>query len=550
MNLILHHLRKDIRAQRLLLFLWALVLALKIGVNLLILQPDYHLAGAANFLRASAVLSLTSLVLLAVITVRLIQSEPVTGTTSFWLTRPIPRGAYLPSKLIFIFVLLLVPVVIPPVIDMALYRVDATHVLHAMRGLAAWYAIVTILVLWLATYTRTMSEFWVVAIAAVLATIALVAGFTFARFSIGSNLENVEITMSRTAMFVIVLLGGLLISLLIQHAWRKIEGGFAVGIGSVIVAVLILLFWPFALPAQFAASIVGVIATTDFESESFTSNETPSVFSDNWDDAVEWSHDPSNNGWRVSAHFTPAAGHGSRVPLVEGIGASFSSGPGQSIGLPNRGESFSDDIEPVDYQAAVANDLPGIQLASVPHSQPFDFHYELFELDPDTLAKVRGQVGQLHLSIFGHFAGLVRKAAVPLGHDAVALAPGEVIHVARLPQAPDTMINPLAPPPHQPVLAVWTLSYRHPAYMRQPGLYYVLVDPVAKTGTFLFTNHSEMTVGLTNSPFNKSDRRIFLPLQGDEPLDRMLLYIYEAERNTPFSTDLTAPHFHMSPPAP
>ncbi len=85
--------------------------------------------------------------------------------------------------------------------------------------------------------------------------------------------------------------------------------------------------------------------------------------------------------------------------------------------------------------------------------------------------------------------------------------------------------------------------------MRQPIRYYVLVDTQAKTGTFLFSNHSETSMGLTNSPFNKSDTRVYLPLKGDEPLDHMVLYIYESQRKNFFSSDLTANDFKMSPPA-
>jgi hypothetical protein len=548
MNLIFHHLRKDIRAQRWLIVLWALVLALKIGVNLLVMQPDYHLATVANFIRSTAALTLTGLILWAVLIVRLIQSEPVTGTTSFWLTRPIPRGVYLPSKLLFILIFLFLPALVPPLLDMMLYQVDAAHTLGAARGLVAWYGVTTILVLWLATFTRSMSEFWVLCIAIVLAGVALLAGFAFARFSFG-NLESAEISVTRGTLFFVVLLGGFVVSLLIQHAWRKMEGGFAFGIGAVVVAVLVLFFWPFSLPPRFGTAVYGLFGTLP-EPESYYSNTNTHAFTDGWRDSLNWSRDPSNGEWRVDAHFTPAPGPTPGVPKLEGIGASFTVGRDTSIGLPNHTTGSYDDFEPIDYVTAVTNDLPGIQLSAVPPDQPLGFEYTLFDIDADTLAKFRDKIGRLDVSIFGHYHEIVRQAAVPLNRDEVAHAPGEIIHVARLPEAPSTMLTTDDHTHKQPVLAVWTLSYRQVPIMRQPARYYVLVDPEAKTGTFLFTNQSESSMGLNNSLFGKSDQRVYLPIRGDEPLDRMVLYIYESQQKRAFNTELTANDFKMSPPGP
>jgi hypothetical protein len=160
MSLILHHLLKDIRAQRWLLALVLIVIAAQIGVNLLEMQTDYHLASIAEAVRTTMALPLIGTALWILLLARLIQSEPVIGDASFWLTRPIPRSVYIPSKLLFILLFLIIPFHIAMPLDMLQFDVKPAQIGDALKSGLLLDLFLLLLVLWMATFTRTMVGFW------------------------------------------------------------------------------------------------------------------------------------------------------------------------------------------------------------------------------------------------------------------------------------------------------------------------------------------------------------------------------------------------------
>ena len=103
MRLILHHTVKDLRALWPFLAVWAGVLA----VHLLI--PDDALG--EGYLRAErfrTTLQMIQWTLAAILPAMLILQDPVDGTRSFWLTRPISRGELLASKVLSVTVFFIV----------------------------------------------------------------------------------------------------------------------------------------------------------------------------------------------------------------------------------------------------------------------------------------------------------------------------------------------------------------------------------------------------------------------------------------------------------
>ena len=94
MRLILHHTIKDLRALWPYLAVWAGVLA----AHLLVPDDGLLAEGAERAVRLRTVLQMIQWALAAVLPAMLILQDPVDGTRSFWLTRPISRGALLASK--------------------------------------------------------------------------------------------------------------------------------------------------------------------------------------------------------------------------------------------------------------------------------------------------------------------------------------------------------------------------------------------------------------------------------------------------------------------
>jgi hypothetical protein len=96
-NLLLHQQRKDLRQHRSLLLAW-------LGVLLLRALLELHAASSTPAALLSAVdlagtcLDVVHVALLVVLAAVLVQADPATGATAFWLTRPIPGWQMLLSK--------------------------------------------------------------------------------------------------------------------------------------------------------------------------------------------------------------------------------------------------------------------------------------------------------------------------------------------------------------------------------------------------------------------------------------------------------------------
>ena len=535
MKLILHHLAKDIRAQRWPLLCLFLILVLGLGVDLLEAQADYQLASVAAFVRTTMVLPISGAIIWTALLARLIQSEPVTGEASFWLTRPVPREVYIPSKLLFIALFLVLPWLIPVPLDMLHYGVDAPHVAVIARNSAIWDGYVILALLWMATFTRTMTGFWAVLLGTFLASVVLISVGTLLSLRTFGN--NSIFMSSRWALFISILVVGSLVSLILQHSRRKAKGGFKFGVGACIAAALAMLFFPFRLPAAFTEKFVwsSFVASTKFTSVSF---------SDDWRQHFTWARNPATDEWIARAEFTPTSKNLYGIPVVENVQVFFQSPKSGQVKLSNGISATNPSETQFDFAQAISADLPGYQLENMV-GQPGPFPLSLFTFNRVTDKDLIGQTGDLQLSLFGSMRTLVRQAVIPLNGPGVARLPGQLIHVARLPRMPQPFV--MDDTNDRPVLGIWTLSYRDDDHFRPSEHYYLLVNPPARTAKRIPANPSYGIEESLSSFSSKSSRHAYLPLRGDEALDQMVLYIYEFKSGDTFDTKLNDPNFTVNP---
>jgi hypothetical protein len=536
MKLIFHHLAKDIRSQRWLLLLSILVIALQLGIDLLEAQADYHLASTAEFVHSTMALPLASDILWILLLARLIQSEPVTGATSFWLTRPIPRGVYISSKLLFILFFLVIPYLLPVPLDMFHFGVAPEQIRAKVETSLIIDLYLTLIILWLATYTRTIVEFWGALIAFVLFSIAIGATAVYSRFYFVSNApDTAGLGFTRLALFILTFFSGLFVSLVMQHTRRK-AAGFGVGVSCMVVAVLVGFFWPFPLPWTFTNTFL-------FSGSTFSVKSVTIKYADDWQQRLSWERNPNTQEWLALSAFSPLGTTSREVPIIQNINVTFKPDGGGLTKLSNDVAGNMPVQGQFDVERAIAADFPGIQLSNLPaRFNPGSF--SLFVVHPSDEHLV-GKTGTLKLTLFGHMQSLVREAAIPLNGQLVASRPGEIIHIARLPRVPQTFIPPETA--DNPVLAVWTLGYFERERFEPPPRYYVLVDSQNGTGTFLHTVQAMHFNDNFSMLGSKSSGHVYLPLQGNEPLDQMVLYIYEFKANDFLNATLTAPGFVMNP---
>lgn len=105
MNLLAHHLKKDIRHLRWLLALWFLLVlseALLIGFGARAAPDDT--AAQIAYQMINFILPMLQFLLVVVIVPMLVHDEPLVGSTAFWFTRPIARRLLLTSKALFLCV--------------------------------------------------------------------------------------------------------------------------------------------------------------------------------------------------------------------------------------------------------------------------------------------------------------------------------------------------------------------------------------------------------------------------------------------------------------
>ena len=505
MKLILHHLAKDIRAQRWLLLLWLFVLSAQIVMDLLVLQPDYDRARRVDEIASSPFLILATGAAWVILLVRLIASEPVTGSSSFWVTRPIGPGVYLSSKLAFLVLLLVVPSLLPTLLYKLEFQTDPAVLKETLKTLLAFQLFGGLFVIWLITYAPGLREIGVTLGSKVVGAIAL--------FLLIYRSTNPSPNLEPGVFHAEILVLGLLASLAILHGLRRTREGLLVGI----VAVLSTLApWPglsISVPAN-----------------NTTGKPVRIAFSPDWKEHIFWTHGPHIQALAVLA---PAADDDELEPVVQSIQATFQI-PGEGAVNLSQEENSSRQVVfgPVASLATLQKRLPDVVLAW-PNHLSNRFPILLFSLDSAAKTKAVGKTGTLTLEIRGRMMSLEQRARIPLNQPHfIARGLGGFIRVRPVDDKENTSLE------------VWNVMARTAARLNSQNTTYVLIDPQNHTGKVLEQGGNSFSF---NSFFGRMDSDVTLRLNGDEPLDRMVLYIFEWEPSTEFVGTLTAPDFAMNP---
>ena len=264
MRVIGHLVWHDIRAARLPLIAWLLLLLAQAGVMAFgpgLIHPEEPRAAILTF---SVFLAGARLAFTVLLTVLLIQRDSPVGTTAFWLTRPIRPAAMAASKAISAALLLVVP---PAVVGWVLFTalgLPQGDVLSGVWQLVIEQLMVVGLSAMGAAITATIPQFAVVAVVAVMLFGALVGQ---ARALI-EQLPVLQLTWSAAplAKWALVTVLGTVAVLVYQYSRRPFVGAVVMVIGVLVVGVLSALTGgsPFdaAPPAPLRAGILDPAAVT------------------------------------------------------------------------------------------------------------------------------------------------------------------------------------------------------------------------------------------------------------------------------------------------
>jgi len=249
MNLILHQIVKDLRAQRWPLALWLAVLL--IDGLFRGLQIDRFIVGAeaANRLYVVVmVVGYAELVLGWLIAVKIIQADPLDTTTAFWLTRPLSRPALLVSKLLVIGPLFLLLPCAASTSVAATHGVRGITLLHFAVQRVTIDTALLLPVTAMAAVTRDFPRFaFGVAVAALLYVTA--QGTALMPFSwvveFRAQQPGLVMASGRLVALGASIVGSLLL-LVHQYATRRTMRTILAGAAMVVVIVGIINFWPWS----------------------------------------------------------------------------------------------------------------------------------------------------------------------------------------------------------------------------------------------------------------------------------------------------------------
>jgi hypothetical protein len=513
MKMILHHLRKDIRALRITIATWLLMLLVIALPEVLLLQPDYAAAREADNLPTYPLAALAACIAWTVLLARLVQSEPMTGSTSFWLTRPIPPGAQLMSRAIFFTIVMLLASFLPIASHAVIFSPDWLLIKQQVLTLGMIELIAAIVVVWVAAFSRSLLHF----------IGALCFGFTGVVLALLINDEfgirrgGTNSDFQGSFLPLLILLPGLLLSIVVQRIWR---GSF--------------LGWRIGLAAYGLAWIAQCVVAPPITWDPFRDDlETVSVdFAPDWSKSVAWvpPGNPYPEDYTAYATFNPNA-----MVSHEQISVTFEPPGEPKVDLGETPSVFgTEDV--LNLRPLIDARLPGITVAN-PARRAEPNRTILFSMLPAAADKWRGRTGKLTLDVKGQVLQIRSVVAIPLDHpSAIGRIPGGFIRVR-----PVQLGNGW--------LKVWTLTPQRSYSGFGVQFAYVLVDPQKRTGQILELDGAPddpPAFGLERGDPNNCE--INYLLSGKEPLNRMVLYAFEVTPAKNFETVLTAPDFTMQPP--
>jgi hypothetical protein len=249
MNLVLHLVKWDVKRFQVLLSLWLLIVAA--GALLEGAWPGLAVAMVARQTVGITgnLLALVEVLFSIVFVVLVVQEHSLVGTTAFWMTRPIPRGALLAAKLIFLTTAVIVAPVIAEVILMVVYDVPARQIagvaMHTMVFWALWMSIVMAF----ASLTANMAKF-ALAVGGVIISI-IISIITLIAITIDRADERVPIPTAegsydptRGMVSTLLLVIAAVVMLIVLYRTRARPRAVAIGIAGVVVAHVLSGVWP------------------------------------------------------------------------------------------------------------------------------------------------------------------------------------------------------------------------------------------------------------------------------------------------------------------
>ncbi|MEE9368520.1 MAG: hypothetical protein V3V05_06605 [Pontiella sp.] len=228
MSLVKHIFKKDLRRLRVFLYFWLPVTLLS-AIASSIQPPADDFALQATLQVGAMLASILQFIMMALMVPLLMQSEPLVGTTAFWLTRPLDKGDVMKAKLLFAGIVLVLTPVLIQLIMLIANQIPLAYVAPAILDHVISYTGTLLLLMAIASITRNFG-FFALTVGAYLAAgliigVLLMIRGQFALFEGGG--PSVALTDSRTLLSSIVAIAMLSSIVFIQYRHRKTRWAYS-----------------------------------------------------------------------------------------------------------------------------------------------------------------------------------------------------------------------------------------------------------------------------------------------------------------------------------
>ncbi|MCY3757835.1 MAG: hypothetical protein OXG96_08945, partial [Acidobacteria bacterium] len=199
MNLTLHLIAKDFRYLRLYLSLWSGLVILQAVLIGAFPQPaPGEWRGIISLSSLSWPLAILKVCLLTVIVSKLVQKDSTVGSTALWLSRPIAAKRLLASKLIFLLVAVVLPVLVVEILLLSVRGVIPEDILRSVPQIVFLHILPVAVAMMLASVTSNLPRLIFLGVIALVALPLLwfVLSYLFIAVSGTVTVENDDVPLA------------------------------------------------------------------------------------------------------------------------------------------------------------------------------------------------------------------------------------------------------------------------------------------------------------------------------------------------------------------
>jgi hypothetical protein len=260
-NLFFHQFLKDLRQTKVLWALWLLFTIIQFALAALNVSPS-NLIDQNFYNQLSVMVPAIQRLILIVLIPALILQEPTVGVNAFWLTRPMPTGTVLGSKLMAMMILVLFPTVGQCMVlhahGIVIQDVLLGGIQISLQELS-WIAVITMLATLSANFTGYIIA--TVVLYALLITICWLYSILDQKYIQHTDWlisDTIGLLNSRkTAFYLMVVILSFGVTLF-QYRTRRIKLSIALAAGSILIASLTVIYWPCDFLSRPAGSTKGI----------------------------------------------------------------------------------------------------------------------------------------------------------------------------------------------------------------------------------------------------------------------------------------------------